>query len=174
MLKKELLKPDISFKLDMDERDQEAFDGIIYTRVKQINNIPAELNKQVMGVLAFNKFIAENPFSSFTSSGGDFSTQAFNTAGKLLTKELTDFVGKYVKDVNIDFGLEQDKDYTSGQAIQRTDLQVGVSKSFADNRLNVYVGSTFALEGTNQNEDALSGLAGDVTLEYLLTTDCIP
>jgi translocation and assembly module TamB len=171
MLKKELLKPDISFKLDMDERDQEAFDGVIYTRVKQINNIPAELNKQVMGVLAFNQFIAENPFSSFTSSGGDFSTQAFNTAGKLLTQELTDLVGQYVKDINIDFGLERDKDYTSGQAIERTDLQVGVSKSFANNRLNVYVGSTFALEGTNQDEDALSGLAGDITLEYLLTTD---
>jgi hypothetical protein len=171
MLKKELLKPDIAFKLDMDERDQEAFNGVIYTRVKQINNIPAELNKQVMGVLALNQFIAENPFSSFTSSGGDFQTQAFNTAGKLLTQELTDLVGKYVKDINIDFGLEQEKDYSTGQAIQRTDLQVGLSKSFANNRLNVYVGSTFALEGTNQGSDALEGLAGDVTLEYMLTKD---
>ncbi len=171
MLKNELLKPDISFKLDMDPKDQEAFNGVIYTRVKQINNIPAELNKQVMGVLAFNQFIAENPFSSFTSSGGDFQTQAFNTAGKMLTQELTDLVGKYVKDINIDFGLEQEKDYSTGQAIQRTDLQVGLSKSFANNRLNVYVGSTFALEGTNQASDALAGLAGDVTLEYQLTSD---
>ncbi|HSF44348.1 MAG TPA: translocation/assembly module TamB domain-containing protein, partial [Chitinophagaceae bacterium] len=72
MLKDELLKPDISFRLDMDEEDQQAFNGIIYTRIKQVNSIPAELNKQVMGLLAFNQFIAENPFSSFTSSGGDF------------------------------------------------------------------------------------------------------
>ncbi len=171
MLKKELLKPDIAFKLDMDERDQEAFDGIIYTRIRQINNIPAELNKQVMGVLALNQFIAENPFSSFTSSGGDFQTQAFNTAGKLLTQELTDLVGKYVTEINIDFGLEQETDYSTGQEIQRTDLEVGLSKSLADNRLNVYVGSTFALEGSNQGADALEGLAGDVTLEYLLTRD---
>jgi hypothetical protein len=171
MLKNELLKPDISFKLDMDAEDQQAFNGVIYTRIKQVNSIPAELNKQVMGLLAFNQFIAENPFSSFTSSGGDFSTQAFNTAGKLLTQELTDLVGKYVKDVNIDFGLEREKDYTSGKAVDRTDLQVGVSKSFADNRLNVYVGSTFALEGSNQDNAALAGLAGDVTLEYMLTKD---
>jgi autotransporter translocation and assembly factor TamB len=171
MLKNELLKPEISFKLDMDEADQQAFNGMIYTRIKQVNSIPAELNKQVMGLLAFNQFIAENPFSSFTSSGGDFTTQAFNTAGKLLTQELTDLVGKYVKEVNIDFGLERQEDYTSGQAVQRTDLQVGVSKSFADNRLNVYVGSTFALEGSNQDNEALAGLAGDVTLEYLLTKD---
>ncbi len=171
VLKNELMKPDIEFRLDMDEQDQEAFGGLIYNRIKQVNSIPAELNKQVMGLLAFNQFIAENPFNTFTSGGGDLGTQAFNTAGKLLTQQLTDMVGRYVKDVDIDIGLEQDKDYTSGKEVQKTDLNVGVSKSLANNRLNVYVGSSFALEGANQNEAALEGLAGDVTLEYLLTSD---
>ncbi len=171
ILKNELLKPDISFKLDMDETDRQAFNGVIYSRIKQVNAIPSELNKQVMGLLAFNAFIAENPFTSFSSAAGDYSTQAFNTAGKILTQELTDLVGKYVKDVNIDFGLNQEKDYTSGKEIQRTDLTVGLTKSFANNRLNVYVGSSFALEGTNQSASSLSGLAGDITLEYLLSDD---
>ena len=171
ILKNELLKPEIDFRLDMEERERDAFDGIIYNRIKQVNSIPAELNKQVMGLLAFNQFIAENPFNSFASSGGDFETQAFNTAGELLTQELTDMVGRYVKDVNIDFGLEREKDYTSGKEIDRTDFNVGISKSLADNRLNVFVGSTFALEGANQDASALEGLAGDVTLEYLLTRD---
>jgi hypothetical protein len=171
LLKKELLKPDIGFRLDMPEADQQAFDGVVYSRIKQINAIPAELNKQVMGLLAFGQFIAENPFNSLTSSGGDFESQAFNTAGKLLTQELTNLVGRYVKEVNIDFGLEKEKDYTSGKEVDRTDFKVGVSKSFANNRLNIYVGSNFALEGANQNQDAISGIAGDITLEYLLTPD---
>jgi hypothetical protein len=171
ILTNELLKPDIDFRLDMSEQDQDAFDGVIYTRIKQINAIPAELNKQVMGLLAFNKFIAENPFNSSSTAGSDFETQAFNTAGEMLTQELTDLVGKYVKDLNIEFGLEQQKDYTSGKEIQKTDFTVGISKSLADNRLNVYVGNSFALEGANQDENALEGLAGDVTLEYLLTSD---
>ena len=171
LLKKELLKPDISFRLDMPEAEQEAFDGMVYSRIKQVNAIPAELNKQVMGLLAFGQFIAENPFNSMTSAGGDFQTQAFNTAGKLLTQELTNLVGRYIKEVNIDFGLEKAKDYTTGQEVNRTDLKVGVSKSFANNRLNIYVGSNFLLEGANQNQDAISGLAGDITLEYMLTPD---
>lgn len=54
---------------------------------------------------------------------------------------------------------------------RNTDLKMGVRKSLADNRLQVYVGSTFALEGQNQSENALSGLAGDITLEYMLTKD---
>jgi translocation and assembly module TamB len=171
LLKKELLKPDIAFRLDMPESDQQAFDGMVYSRIKQVNAIPAELNKQVMGLLAFGQFIAENPFNSLTSAGGDFQSQAFNTAGKLLTQELTNLVGRYIKEVNIDFGLEKEKDYTSGSEVNRTDFKVGVSKSFANNRLNIYVGSNFALEGANQNQDAISGIAGDITLEYLLSPD---
>jgi hypothetical protein len=46
-----------------------------------------------------------------------------------------------------------------------------LAKSFNNNRLNVYVGSTFALENQNQQQDLLTGLAGDVSLEYLLTRD---
>jgi hypothetical protein len=171
LLKKELLKPDIGFKLDMPSSDQQAFDGLVYSRIKQVNTIPAELNKQVMGLLAFGQFIAENPFNSLTSAGGDFQTQAFNTVGKLLTQELTNMVGRYVKGVDIDLGVEMGSDYTTGKEIRKTDLKLGLSKSFANNRLNVYVGSNFALEGSNQQRDALNGLAGDVTMEYLLTPD---
>lgn len=166
-----MLKPDIEFRLDMKENEQQAFGGVIYNRIKQVNSIPSELNKQVMGLLAFNQFISENPFNTFTGGGDNFGTQAFNTAGKLLTQELTNVVGKYVKDVDIDIGLEQETDYRTGTGVQRTDLNVGVSKSLAGNRLNVYVGNSFALEGSNQQQAALEGLAGDVTLEYLLTPD---
>jgi len=124
-----------------------------------------------MGLLAFNQFIAENPFNSFTTAGGDFQTQAFNTAGKMITEQLADLVGRYLKDVDVDFALEQEKDYTTGTAVQKTNFNVGITKSLANDRLNVYVGSSFALEGANQSEGALDELAGDVTLEYLLTPD---
>jgi len=171
MIKGELMKPAISFHLDMPEKDQAAFDGIVYTRLKQVNTIPSELNKQVMGLLALNSFIADNPFNSMVGSGGNFETEAFSTAGRLLTQELNDFIGSVVKDVDIDVGLDIRDDYTSGSAQRKSDLKVGIAKSFANSRLNVYVGNTFALENQNQDEDLLSGLAGDVTLEYMLTSD---
>jgi translocation and assembly module TamB len=170
-LKGELLKPDITFRLDMDEHQQPAFNGIVYTRLKQINNIPADLNKQVMGLLALNTFIADNPFNSMTGGSDNIETKAYSTAGNLLTQELNDFIGNAVKDVDIDIGLDIRDDYYQGQATRRSDLKVGLAKSFSNNRLNIYVGNTFALENQNQQEDLLSGLGGDVTLEYLLTSD---
>ncbi len=166
----DLMKPNISFRLDMKEDQQAAFDGMVYTRIKQVNNLPSELNKQVMGLLALQTFIADNPFSS-VGGGGNFQTEAFSTAGNLLTKELNNFIGKSIKDVDIDVGLDIRDDYSSGSAVRKSDLKVGLAKSFNNNRLNIYVGSTFALENQNQQQDLLNGLAGDVTLEYLLTQD---
>jgi hypothetical protein len=171
VLKKQLLQPEISFRIDMPTEEQDAFNGVVYTKIRQVNNSPSELNKQVMGLLALNHFIADNPFNSLAGGGSSLETQAYTTAGKILTQELTDMVGGIVKGVDISFDLDVNDDYSSGTAVRNTDLKVGVSKSLADNRLSVYVGSTFALEGQNQNEKALSGLAGDITLEYLLTTD---
>ena len=107
VLSGELLKPKISFRLDMDETDQQLFNGIVYTRIKQVNAIEAELNKQIMGLLAINHFIADNPFSSLAGgSGPSFETQAYATAGRLLTQELTDLVGNAIKGVDIDSGVE--------------------------------------------------------------------
>lgn len=171
LLTGQLLKPDINFRLDMDENDQAVFNGLVYSRIKQVNSMPAELNKQVMGLLALNHFIADNPFSSLAGGGTSMQTQAFATAGSLITQQLTDLVGQFVKDVNIDFALDVNDNFTTGQAVRTTNLKVGVTKSLANNRLSVYVGSSFALEGQNQDANALSGLAGDVTVEYQLTSD---
>jgi hypothetical protein len=171
LLTKEILKPDIQFELDMDENDKAAFNDVVYNRVKQVNNIPSELNKQVMGLLAINSFIAENPFSSLSGTGSNFGTQAFNTVGGLLTQELNNLVGNLIKGVDISFALDVREDYANGSSGRNTDLKMGMRKSFANNRLAVYVGSSLALENQNQNANAFEGLAGDVTLEYLLTPD---
>lgn len=171
MIKGEILKPAISFRLDMPVNEQAALNGTVYTRIKQINSIPSELNKQVMGLLALGSFIADNPFSSLSGGGGSIETEAFSTAGRLLTKELNNFLGSVVKNVDIDVGLDIRDDYTSGSAKRRSDLNVGFAKSFANNRLNVYVGNTLALENENQQADLLSGLASDVMVEYQLTSD---
>ena len=171
-LEKELLKPAISFKLDMPSPDNEFFNGVIFTRIKQINSIPAELNKQVMGLLAINSFIADNPFSSLSgSAAGSLETSIYSTAGELLTKELSGLLNSHVKGVDIDLGLDVNEDYTSGTAQRNTNLKLGISKSLANNRLSIYVGSSFALEGQNQNANAVDGLAGNIILEYLLTGD---
>lgn len=171
-LKDELLQPKVNFRLDMPEKERQLFQGAVYSRIKQINTIPAELNKQVIALLALNRFIADNPFSSLSSGGGsNLQTNLYNTAGQYLTKELSTLLNNAIKVVDIDLGLDMRDTYTNGTAQRNTNLNVGISKKLASDRLSVYVGSSFALEGQSQDYSALSGIAGNIILEYLLTKD---
>ncbi len=171
-LKDELLQPKVNFRLDMPEKERQLFQGAVYSRIKQINTIPAELNKQVIALLALNRFIADNPFSSLSGGGGsNLQTNLYNTAGQYLTKELSALLNNTIKVVDIDLGLDMRDTYTNGAAQRNTNLNVGISKKLASDRLSVYVGSSFALEGQSQDYSALSGIAGNIILEYLLTKD---
>jgi hypothetical protein len=163
----EMLQPDISFQLDMPEREQNVFDGVVYNRIKQINNDESELNKQVMGLLVLNNFIGDNPFSSL-SSGNSTESMAKGAAGKILAQQLNNIAGNLIKGVDVNFDFEQREDYTSGVREGSTNLNVGLSKSLFNDRTTVTVGSSVPVEGSNQNT---SGLTGNVTVEYKITRD---
>ncbi|RYE16118.1 MAG: translocation/assembly module TamB, partial [Sphingobacteriales bacterium] len=47
MMEKELMKPEISFRLDLPENERGALGGEVYTRLQQVNQDENELNKQV-------------------------------------------------------------------------------------------------------------------------------
>ncbi|MET0298139.1 MAG: translocation/assembly module TamB domain-containing protein, partial [Flavitalea sp.] len=164
----EMLQPAISFKVDMPERERNVFDGVVYNRVKQINNDESELNKQVMGLLVLNNFIGDNPFSSLSSGNNSAETMAKGAAGKILAQQLNNLAGNLVKGVDINFDFEQREDYTSGARENSTNLNVGVSKNLFNDRTTVTVGSSVPVEGSNQNT---SGLTGNVTVEYKITRD---
>ena len=70
----------------------------------------------------------------------------------------------------MDFDLEATEDYSSGQKQERTDLNV-VSKQLLNDRLKVTIGSSFGLEGNQQENQQTSTIAGDVSADYLITKD---
>ncbi|MGV3766465.1 MAG: translocation/assembly module TamB domain-containing protein [Chitinophagaceae bacterium] len=164
----EMLQPEISFKLDMPEQERNAFGGVVYTRLKQINQDPSELNKQVMGLLVLNNFIADNPFSSLESSlSGDLASTARRTAGKIVGQQLNNLLGDVIKGVDLNFDLESQDDYSSGNKNTQTDLNISASKNLFNDRTTVTVGSSIGVEGA-QNA---SNLAGDISIEYKLSRD---
>src|SRR5690606_6337435 len=55
-----LLEPEISFDLDMPEAEQGSLGGAVYSRVQQLNQQEAELNKQVFSLLALNRFYPDS------------------------------------------------------------------------------------------------------------------
>ncbi|AFD06182.1 translocation/assembly module TamB domain-containing protein [Solitalea canadensis] len=172
-IKNELMHPEISFALDIpeEERTRYAISTNVYNRIKQINLDESELNKQVLGLLVMNRFIASNPFSSLEGGGSGVEGIARQSASKLLSQQLNNLAGDLIKGVDLTFDLQSEEDYSSGQLENRTDLNVGVSKQLFGGRTTVYVGSNFELEGEEVSNRKTTNIAGDVSIEYLISRD---
>jgi hypothetical protein len=168
MIQGEMLEPKISFRLDMPEDYQNALSGTVYTRLKQINLIPSELNKQVMGLLVLNSFIPDNPTDILNNGGTGLAQTARQSVSKILSQQLNNLAANLIKGVDLNFDLQSEEDYSSGTAQNATTLNVGVSKHLFSDRLTVTVGNDFALEGDPQRA---SGIAGNVSIEYALSKD---
>nr|WP_307735032.1 translocation/assembly module TamB domain-containing protein [Chitinophaga nivalis] len=167
MIKGSLLKPDISFRLDMPEKDRNMLGGTVYNRLKQINQVPSELNKQVMGLLVLNAFIPEDPMNTLDGGGG-VAQAAKNSVSKILSQQLNNLAGSLIKGVDLNFDLQNKEDYSSGTGKETTNLNIGASKNLFNDRLTVSVGSNIMLQGNQQNA---SSLIGDISVEYKLTRD---
>jgi hypothetical protein len=170
-MKDELLKPTISFKIDLPESQRNALGGIVYTKLQNVNRDPNDLNKQVFALLALNRFIANNPFQSLAGGGGGVSTLARSSVSKLLTEQLNNLASDLIQGVDINFGVNSSEDYSSGSLEQKTDLEVGLSKKLLNDRLTVTVGSSFGIEGPKTPNSNSSNIAGNVNIDYLLSAD---
>ncbi|MBC8035062.1 MAG: translocation/assembly module TamB domain-containing protein, partial [Chitinophagaceae bacterium] len=171
IVKNNLTKPEISFRLDMPERERNAFNGVIYNRIKQINEVESELNKQVMGLLVLNSFIPENPLALVNGRGGGTGVvegTARKSASKLISQQLNNFAGNLIKGFDVNFDLESQDDFSTGKLQNSTNLNVGVSKSLFNDRVSVSVGSSINVEGPQQTQQA-STLIGDVSVDYKIT-----
>jgi hypothetical protein len=171
MMKGELLKPIISFKLDLPENERGALSGQVYTKLQNVNRDESELNKQVFALLALNRFIASNPFESLAGGGGGVSTLARSSVSKLLTEQLNNLASDLISGVELNFGVNSSEDYSTGSLQQKTDLEVGLSKKLLNDRLTVTVGSSFGLEGPQPQGQSSTNIAGNVNVEYALSAD---
>ncbi|MGF7229760.1 translocation/assembly module TamB domain-containing protein [Arachidicoccus sp.] len=171
-LKNELLKPDISFDIILPDSTYTLASsaiGVINNRLVQVRRDPNEMNKQVLGLLVLGHFIGDNPLQSSGGNGG-LEGAIRNSVSSLLSDQLNRLADNLVTGVDLDFGLTSGEDYTSGTATNRTDLNVGVSKKFLNDRLTVSIGNNFNLEGAQAGEKA-TNIAGNVSVNYKLSRD---
>jgi len=168
-MKGELTKPVISFDIALDEQTASQWKEV-ETKIEQLRADESEVNKQVFALLLLGRFVQENPFQS-AAGGTSNETLLKQSASRILTDQLNQLAGSLVKGVDLNFGLNAEDDYTTGQRASRTDLTVGVSKSLLNDRLRVNVGSNFELEGPSNNNQQASNIAGDVALDYQLSKD---
>ncbi len=131
-----------------------------------LRNNTAELNKQVFALLVLNKFLTDQSGSS-SSSGLNAEGIARQSVSELLTDQLNLLASDLIKGVNLNFDLNSQAE--GGTA--RTDLNVGLTKSFLNDRLTVSVGRNFELENSNADAASSNQIVDNIALNYALTRD---
>lgn len=172
IMRGELLKPIISFDITTDEQNNAVSATVLdNTRAKldQLRRDENEMNKQVFALLLLNRFIGENPFQSET--GLSATTLAKQSVSRILSEQLNNLAADLIEGVELNFDLESTEDYSSGERNERTDLNVGLSKTLLDDRLTVTVGNNFGLEGSARKNEQMTNIAGDITIDYRLSRD---
>jgi len=91
-----------------------------------------------------------------------------------LAESLNQIAGDLVKGVDVDINL---KNVDADPTRQHTDLSVGLSKQFLDNRLSVIVGKSFTVDGNDPSANGRNNINNnvqfipDVNTAYKLSKD---
>lgn len=169
----ELLNPKITFDIVLpDDKSYIVSNSVITnvrTKLEQLRQEEGEMNKQVFSLLLLNRFMAEDPFSSSTSTSAEGIIR--QSASKLLTEQINRFADDLIQGVDLNFDVLSSEDYTTGERQERTDLNVGISKQLLNDRLTISVGSNFELEGPKHTNRQSTNIAGNVALDYKLSKD---
>lgn len=163
----ELLKPEISFELDMAEQERGAFGGSVYGMIQQINEKDDDLTKQVFSLLVLNQFF---PVMGNDGTSGGSVNLARSSVSQVLSSQLNALSDKLfgASGFSVDFDLDSYTDFQSGGPTDRTQLNVAAKQRLMDDRLVISVGGQMDVEGGNENVNQGDALFGDVSVEYLL------
>lgn len=169
IMQQKLLAPDISFDIELDEKDKGAMDGIVDAKLAELREQEGEMNKQVFALMVLGAFVATDPLAG---TGSNYiSDLAKSSVSNILSSQLNKLSSQYVKGVDLNFDLKSVTDYSNGVEEEKTRLNVGVREQLFNDRLLIYVGTNFDIGGSSAFSAAPSDLSGDFSLEYLLRPD---
>lgn len=174
-LKGPIKKPEISFDIQMPDENTQVGSQLrstIGNKLTQLRDDVAAMNKQVFSLLLLNRFVGEQS-SDFFKGNGSFDQLARESVSKFLSSALDQIADDLFKGVDVDLNVNTYEDYSTGDAQQKTDLNVAVTKTFLDDRLSITVGKNFGIEGQDATAKASQKPSNlpDVTINYKLTKD---
>lgn len=120
-----------------------------------------ELYRQVFSLIILRRF---SPPESFNTTGSD----VMNSVSELFSNQLGNFMSQ------VDENLEVDVDFSRMDQEEFNTFQLRLSYTFLNGRLRITRDGTFYSNQSNSTQDNnqnLSNIAGDWTVDYLLTPD---
>ncbi len=167
-ISKQLLKPGLDFELKL---PPEETDALIEAKLDQLNRNESQLNKQIFSLLLFNSFI-ETSATASSSTAYELNSTARTSVSKLLTKQINRFSEKYIKQVDVDVGVNSYYQSAGRAESGKTEVTLDVSKQLLNDKLSVKVGGNFNVEGNEQTQNQnYKTVTGDVVIEYKIDED---
>lgn len=167
------LSPIIAFEVILPEEKENQVNtqiaGNIQSKLKSLKTDPAEMNKQVFGLLVLNRFIADDPIRSGTPVSMEY--YARQSASRFLSQALNNLASQYVNGLDLTLDVQSQEDYTTGSKEQRTSVNLNASKKFFNDRLTVNVGNDFVVEGRALPGRDNAFIPGNISFDYKLTRD---
>ncbi len=169
-LEGDLLKPAITFDISLPTTILTLWPDVDQ-RLTELRTQQSEMNEQVFALLLLGTFVGQDPLAAAEGGGSSPANLAFSSASQILTNQMDQVAASLIKQVDIHFDLNNQQDYSTGNEIDYTELDVTVSKQFMEDRLRVSVGSSFDVVGTGAPQQAPSNVAGNVDAAYKLSKD---
>lgn len=161
-----LLSPELSFELDM---PQDETRGGVMARLQEINQQESRLLEEVLSLVVFRRFSGGNILAG--GGGGGAEGTARQSVSRVLSQQLNQ-LGSQVEGVDLTFDVQSYQDYSQTGQVNRTQVELGVSKQFFDDRVRVNISGNFDVEGERRRQQQdISDFAGDIEVEYLITED---
>jgi hypothetical protein len=156
-----LQSPDINFEILC----KDNIPDLAKLELQSLQNDQLEMNKQIFGLLALNRFL---PKQSFDLSRGN---AIGSNARELLSNQISNWVSQYRDD--IDLGVYYHGQDSLSDFITNRELQIALTKRFFNDRLSVNVDGNFELGNSDSptNNDDKRYIIGDFTVEYKLSKD---
>ncbi|WP_138484906.1 translocation/assembly module TamB domain-containing protein [Dyadobacter bucti] len=163
-----LTTPNITFNIvpGSEISDEVRREIVAQTFWNDMTNNPSEMNKQAFALLITNKFITDQSSPGF-NLGSSAEAVARQSVSQLLSDQLNNLASDLIKGVDLDIGLNSTADQTTGA---RTDLNLGLSKAFLNNRLKISVGKNFELESQSNSANSTE-VFDNIALDYSITPD---
>jgi hypothetical protein len=162
-------KPVISFSLDLPQKEKVSY-PVLANKLDRLRQpeYASELNKQVFGLLVLGGFLPESSGSDINSNT-IATTALYNSVNSLLASQLNRFASQYIKNVNIDVGIQSYSDYSTPGGKTQTAMDFRVSKSMMNDRLSFEVGGDFNLNQNQSGSNTGKNYRGDFAIIYDLT-----
>ena len=167
-----LSDPQIRFNIDL-PKNYRSGQPLIDSKLQSLNQdgMENERNRQALALLVGGTFIPESSAESTDQEIGFATTAAMNTMNSIITQQLNNLSGMFIKDMEVNMGINKIENYggTTTANNTRTQLDIGVNKYFMENRILIGVEGHIDLDGSNPTTQNNTSTMTEFIVQYLLT-----